>query len=136
MCIDLSKIPLSELKKQYVNFKSLVKSPPMFGDPLMLKSKQRRLNEGIGRKTLDIEDVRKSIIKNYLLDEWQFQTRVYVNNIKVDAIIPHIGDNEDLFVEDMMSMGYYVISKDIIDIDNMKFLYFIFDARWSKTSIE
>lgn len=130
--IDVYKIPLKIFKKQYVNFKSLVKSPPTFGDPLMPLSKKNRLNEGENRKTFDIEDVKKTIIKNYKLEEEQFIISIEDNDIKVALIIPHIGDNEKLIIEDMESLGYYETIRGIIEIDDMEYSMIIFDPRYPK----
>lgn len=130
--LDLSKIPIKTLKKQYVNFKSIVKSPPTFGDPLMPISKKNRLNEGNNRKTFDIEDVKKTILKNYKLEEEQFIISLENNDIKVALFVPHIGDNEELIIEDMKSLGYYETIRGIVEIDDMEYTMIRFDPRYPK----
>lgn len=130
--IDLSDIPIVNLRKQYIDFKSLIVSPPMFGDPLLAKSKHKRLNEGENRKTLDIEDVRESIIKNYDMEDWQFNIKMYTNDIKVALIVPHVADNEKMIVEDMMSMGYYETNRSIIEKNGMRFSLIRFDPKYPK----
>ena len=118
---NIFKIPINILREQYVNFKSLVKSPPTFGDPLMSLSKKRRLNEGENRKTFDIEDVKQTIIKNYKLNENQFIISFKENNINVELIVPHIDNNEELIIEDMKSLGYYKTNINVVEIDKMNF---------------
>ena len=130
--IDFSKIPLKILRKQYINFKSIIKSPPTFGDPLMALSKKKRLNEGKDRKTFDIEDVKKTILKNYKLEEEQFVISTEENDIKVALIIPHIGDNEKLIIEDMESLGYYETIRGVVEIENMEYVLIRFDPRYPK----
>lgn len=126
------KISISKLRKQYVNFKSLVKSPPTFGDPLMSLSKKRRLNEGENRKTFDIEIVKETIIKNYNLEEEQFVISTENNDIKVALIVPHIGDNENMIIEDMKSLGYYETIRGIVEADNMEYTMIRFDPKYPK----
>lgn len=129
---EFIKIPINKLRKQYVNFKSLVKSPPTFGDPLMLLSKKQRLNEGENRKTFDIKIVKETIIKNYNLEEEQFVISTENNDIKVAIIVPHIDDNENMIIEDMKSLGYYETIREIIEIDNMEYKMIRFDTKYLK----
>lgn len=128
----LSKISLKVLRKQYVNFKSIIKSPPTFGDPLMPLSKRKRLDEGVNRKTFDIDDVRKTIIKNYKLEDEQFVVSTEGNGIKVILFIPHIRDNEKLIIEDMESLGYYESMRGVVEVDDMEYSMIRFDPRYPK----
>ena len=127
---DFSKLSINMLKKQYVNFKSLIKSPPTFGDPLMSLSKKHRLEEGENRETFDIEQVKETILKNYKLDEEQFVISIEENGIKVALIVPHLGDNEKLIIEDMESLGYYETIRGIVEIDDMEYSMIRFDPRY------
>lgn len=102
--IDLLDIPFKSLKKQYVDFETIISLPPSFGDPLFKRN--RKINES-AEKTVDIQKVRKSIMKKYELEDWQFKVQEVGNEIKVAVIVPHIGSNEKMIIEDMVSMGYY-----------------------------
>ena len=134
--IDFSKISMGEWKKQYVYFKSLIVCPPCFGNPLLPKTKERRLKEGYSRTSIDIEDVKECICRQYELDDWQFNIKIYANDIKVGLIIPNIKNNELLIVEDMESLGYYVSSKGIMNINNMEYFYIRFDPKYPKDITE
>lgn len=118
-------------RKQYINFKSLIKSPPTFGDPLMTLSKKIRLNEGENRKTFDVGDVKETIIKNYKLEDFQFTYKVRKNDTLVILIVPHLGENEDLIVNDMESLGYYKTSQKVMDIEDMKYTLIGFDDNYN-----
>ena len=98
----------------------------------MALSKEKRLNEGKDRKTFDIEDVKKTILKNYKLEEEQFVISTEENDIKVALIIPHIGDNEKLIIEDMESLGYYETIRGVVEIENMEYVLIRFDTRYPK----
>lgn len=129
---DLSKITLSEWKKQYVNFKSLIVLQPCFGNPLLPSWKKRKLEEGYSRETVEIELAQESICRQYELEDWQFQVKIYANDIRVGIIIPNIDENESKITEDMTSMGYYALSKGTMDINGMEYFFIRFDPRYPK----
>lgn len=102
--INFIDIPFKSLKKQYVDFEEIISLPPTFDDPLF--KRKGSVNENI-EKTIDIQKVRKSIMKKYELEDWQFKVKEASNEIKVAVIVPHIGSNEKMVIDDMTSMGYY-----------------------------
>lgn len=129
--IDLSNVPIDKLKKQYVNFKSLIKLPPTIGDPLFEPYKKAILTEGV-KETIDIEDAKKAIMDKYWLEDWQFEMREAQNNIKIALIIPKIRLNVEMVIEDMLSMGYYECDRFILDIERMSYVVIRFDPRYPK----
>ena len=129
--IDLSDIPIKELRKQYVDFETLIVVPPTFGDPLFKNSKKRRLNEGV-KKSFDIQTVRKSIMKKYELKDWQFKLTEAANEIKIALIVPHLGSNNELVIEDMKSLGYYDCDSWFIKRDGMIYAVIRFDPQYPK----
>lgn len=128
---DLSKIPVNKLKKQFKNFKFVV-CGVSYGSPLVETSKQNRLNEGV-KQSVDVEDVKTAMIKKYSLDFWQFDIAIMENDIRVAVIIPHIGENEDMIVEDMYSLGYYLTFRNDLRSDGLSYTLLRFDPRYPKS---
>lgn len=104
--LDLSDVPKEEIEKQFIDFSEIITVQPMYGEPLFDTSKNKTLNEGV-KKTWDVETTRKLIMRTYKLNEWQFQSVDVDNSIKVCLVVPHIGDNEQSVIEDMVACGYY-----------------------------
>lgn len=104
--LEFFDIPREEIESQFVDFSELIVVQPMYGEPTLDVSKNKTLNEGVS-KTWDINMTRKIIMRTYKLHDWQFQYGDGENCIKVCLVVPHIGDNEDKIVEDMVACGYY-----------------------------
>lgn len=120
-----------ELLKQYVVFSELTKLPPTFGDPLFLSSKKRRLYNGLV-EIVDVDDAIESIQKNYKLADWQIDTIVTENSIRVILYIPDRADNVKLVVSDMVNMGYCVCDSFRQTKNGKTYMTLRFDPRFPK----
>ena len=126
----LSLIPYKELKTQYVKFSD--KHIPMtIDDPLIESCKQNRLLEGI-KSTFDIFETKEFISRKYNLNDWQFQIKMFANDIYVGIVIPHIDNNEKIVCEDMTSLGYYETKRWTDDIDGLTYTFIRFDPKYPK----
>lgn len=114
--LDLSEIPLSELKKQYVEY-AITQNPTTYHDKLIRTSliKESKISVTHSEPLIDVQ---KEISKKYSLEHWQFRMKELFNKISVAVIIPHIGSNIDMLIEDMYTLGYhYSIAEPITYIN-------------------
>lgn len=128
---DLSNIPKEKLKKQFKNFKFVVCGVP-YGSRLVETTKQHVLSEGVNH-SVDVEDVKSEMVVKYSLDEWQFEIKIMENDIKVAIIIPHIDENENMIMEDMSSLGYYLSFKNELKGCGLPYTLLQFEPRFPKT---
>lgn len=60
------------------------------------------------------------------------------NHVEFIVIIPDKGNNEDMIIEDMLSLGYFVARKwyQLNNKDNQKYLYIKFDPKYQKNETD
>lgn len=133
--IDISDISVTNLKRQYVEFAKQYIAPE-YGDNLYYIKKKKVLTEGVDH-TEPVKYVEYVIKQQYMLQDWQ----VWIynrNHVEFVVIIPDKGNNEDMIIEDMTSLGYFVARKwyQINSKDNQKYLYIKFDPKYQKNETD
>lgn len=124
---SLSRIPTSELKRQYVNFR-LTMMESSFGNPL-LKHNGKYIIEN-AKFTEPLEKVKPIIEKKYGLKDWQFEIRKAYNNIEIAIIAPEIDKNVELITDDMNQFGYFLGFSETVTYEGMKWVRMQFEPRF------
>lgn len=119
---SLSSIPVHLLKKQFKNFK-------VYLMPLSFDNSLRHVDESV-KFSVDVEDVKKSIMEKYLLMDWQFETKLLKNNIKIAIIIPHVDDNIEMVLKDMDDLGYYESFRNEMSEQGFPYVLIRFEPRF------
>ena len=116
--IDLGKIPIEELKKQYVDYR-LSRLPDGFGSPFL------KLAEGMtyasAKKTAQADRVVFEMIVKYGLNkQWQIVKKIAENDVAIIIAIADIGENSYLIENDFSNAGYFLGNSKVENIDGMK----------------
>lgn len=111
----ISHIPLYKKQQQYIDYKFTHITPTDFLDPLYHKNITNRLYENAATYTVPLSQVKKSICRKYKLQEWQYIEFDAYHDHKLCIIIPKIGKNEEMIINDMESLGYFCGYKELYD---------------------
>lgn len=116
--IDLKKVPIEELKKQYVDYR-LERLADGFGSPIS------KLAEGLtyasAKKTAQADRVVLEMTVKYGLNkQWQIKKRIAENNVPIIIAVADIGENSYLIESDFANAGYFLGFNRAENIDGMK----------------
>ena len=104
--IDINKIPIEDLKAGYRDFR-LTPFPVINGDPLY---DPNIIKETVGDE-YPPDEVIKRIMNKYHLPKSLFQKIENHHKIFIYTIISVVGDNEQMIIDDMEQMGYFMSLK-------------------------
>lgn len=121
--VDLTKIPLEELKKGYFDYR-LAPSTYLYGDKLR---EPCYVKEAV-MEIAPPDTVVRKIIQKYCLPS-KFVNKVeHFHKIYVYTITAVIGNNDALIEEDMRKMGYFLSVKgDIVRVKKMNYQVLVFE---------
>lgn len=127
--IDLSKIPYTELKRQYVSF-YLIERLLLFDSLLFQNDDLKYIHESINY-SVPIEKVKQEITFKYDLADWQFQIYNAHNNVKCACVVPNIDDNVDKVIQDMSVLKYSLAKSVNKTIQDMEYVVMYFEPYYS-----
>ena len=121
--IDISRIPINDLKQGYKDLR-LVPTLTNYDDVLCQPA---TIKEAYG-DIMPPEDVIKTITSRYGLPETFAKKVENRNNIYVYLVVAHIGVNENIIIEDMQKLGYFLGQRKKSQvIDGMEFCVLQFE---------
>lgn len=126
---DLSKIPYSELKKQYVSF-NLCERLVLFDSLLFQTDDLKYIHESINY-SVPLEKVKHEITYKYGLADWQFKIYDAHNNVKCACVVPKIEDNVDKVIQDMSILKYSLVKSINKHIQDMTYVVLFFEPYYS-----
>ena len=115
--IDISNIPIEDLKKGYIDFR-LIPKPSLYGHPLYEPS---YIKEAVG-DVVEPDEVMENIIRKYQLPQSLSMKAEFHHKIYVYIITAMIGINDKMVEEDMNKLGYFLSVKgEPQEIEGMKY---------------
>lgn len=113
--IDLKKVPIEELKKQYVDYR-LERLADGFGSPF------GDFDEHDISEVQEEYIVSKLIVKYGLDKQWQIKAVPIISTAKrtIVVAVPIFGKNKELISADFHKIGYRPIQKENSEVENME----------------
>lgn len=121
--IDLKKVPIEELKKQYVDYR-LERLADGFGSPFGSFDKH-------DRRVAQAECIVSELFIKYGIDkQWQIKAVPIVSTAKraIVVAVPFFGKNEELISTDLHKVGYRLTQKKNSKVENMEWLIIQFSS--------
>lgn len=113
---DITVIPTSELKRQYIDY-SFIVFAKSFDNPLNNINEDRQ-----DRTSRPLGEVQNAMFDKYHFQDWQFQIHNGRNGIEVCLVIPLIGDNAKMVEEDMVEFCYFCSKRAEQNNEGMTYL--------------
>lgn len=129
--LDLAKVPVGELEKQYKDLRFSAGIVDGFGTTVGKIAEGAAYSDA--KKTADadktIEDLKLKFDFN---NQWQVQKVVANNQVSIIVAVGFIGENENLLIEAMNNAGYFNSFRIENDIRGMKWLKLQFEPMYEE----
>lgn len=125
--IGLKKVPIEELKKQYVDYR-LERLADGFGSPFGSFDEH-------DKRAVQAERIAAKLIIKYGLDkQWQIKAVPIVSTAKrtIVVAVPVLGKNEELILTDFHKVGYCPFQKENSKIENMEWARIQFSSAYKE----